>query len=178
MRISQVLSNHRYLLLGSLLVSLVIAARCVSQTAPLTVENLQNGEYLGIYPEPVQLTDGLYEGEPFEQGGASWARVIFVEPYAFGHLDGDGVEDAAVLLVENSGGSGSFVYLAAVLNQNGEPVNQATTLLGDRVQVEQLTIESGEIHIRMLAHGPDDPQCCPSQVMQSSYTLEGGELID
>ena len=178
MRCSEVLSNHRCLLSGFVLVIMVFTAQCSSPPAQLTEESLQNGEYQGIYPEPVQLTNGIYEGEPFEQGGASRPRVIFVEPHAFGDLDGDGVDDAAVLLVENSGGSGSFVYLSAVLNQSGEPVNQATTLLGDRVQVEQLTIKSGEILIRMLAHGPDDPQCCPSQEMQSSYTLDGGELID
>jgi hypothetical protein len=103
--------------------------------------------------------------------------VIFIEPTAFGDLDGDGVADAAVLLVENSGGSGAFIYLAAVLNQDGEPNNQTTALLGDRVQVESLKIETGQIQIEMLTHGPDDPLCCPTQETTASYTLEALELL-
>jgi hypothetical protein len=160
-----------------LLVTLVFAAGCCSQAAPLTAESLKNTEYKGIHPEGLKLSDGKYEGEPFVEGGASRPMVVFVEPYAFGDLDGDGVGDAAVLLVETSGGSGSFVYLAAVLNQNGEPLNQATMLLGDRAQVEELTIEGKQIRVKMLTHGPEDPLCCPSQESQGTYTLEGSALV-
>jgi len=160
-----------------LLVTLVLAAGCGSQAAPLTEESLKNAEYQGIYPEVVTLTDGQYEGEPFVEGGASRPTVTFVQPYAAGDLDDDGVDDAAVLLVEDSGGSGSFVYLAAVLNRDGQPENVATTILGDRAQVEELSIESGRISVKMLTYGPEDPMCCPSQESQETYTLEGSELV-
>ncbi|MFN2241816.1 MAG: hypothetical protein ACK2U2_05975 [Anaerolineae bacterium] len=159
-----------------LLVTLIFASSCGSQTAPLTAESLKNAEYQGIYPQPIELSDGQYEGEPFVEGAASRPTVTFMEPYALGDLDGDGVEDAAVLLVESSGGSGSFVYLAAVLNRDGTPQNTATTLLGDRTQVEGLTIESGQIGLKVLTHGPDDPMCCPSQESEETYVLEGGQL--
>jgi len=174
---SRLLSNHRYVLSALLLVTLVFVAGCGSQVAPLTEESLKNAEYQGIYEEAIKLTDGKYEGEPFVEGAASRPTVVFIEPYAFGALDDDGVDDAAVLLVENSGGSGSFVYLAAVLNRDGKPDNTATTLLGDRVQVEELTIESGQILVKMVAHGPDDPMCCPTQESLETYTLEGDELV-
>jgi hypothetical protein len=160
-----------------LVANLLIISGCSSSPEPLTIESLQNAEYQGIYPEAVQLVDGRYEGEPFQEDGASRPMVIFIEPTAFGDLDGDGVADAAVLLVENSGGSGAFIYLAAVLNQDGEPNNQTTALLGDRVQVESLKIETGQIQIEMLTHGPDDPLCCPTQETAASYTLEALELI-
>jgi hypothetical protein len=177
MRHARFLPNHRTILAALLLVTLVFAAGCGSQAAPLTEESLKNAEYQGIYPETVTLVDGQYEGEPFVEGGASAPMVIFVEPSAFGDLDGDGVDDAAVLLVETLGGSGSFVYLAAVLNQNGEPLNKATTLLGDRAQVEELTIEEEQISVRMLTHGPEDPLCCPAQESQETYTLEANALV-
>ena len=160
-----------------LVANLLIISGCSSSPEPLTIESLQNAEYQGIYDGPVNLTEGKYEGEPFVEGGASRPLVVFVEPYAFGDLDGDGVDDAAVLLVENSGGSGSFVYLAAVLNSNGSPVNMATTLLGDRAQVEEQTIEEGRIKVKMLTHGPEDPMCCPSQESSETYTLVEDELV-
>jgi heat shock protein HslJ len=143
----------------------------------LTEDKLKNAEYRGIYGETVQLIDGRYEGEPFVEGGASRPTVTFIDPHAFGDLDGDGVEDAAVLLAENSGGSGTFIYLAAVLNRNGNPQNTATQLLGDRVQVNSLSIEDGEIVVDMLTHGPDDPMCCPTQPVVQTYELRDNQLV-
>ena len=141
---------------------------------PLSAEALRNAEYRGIYEgELVQLTDGRYEGEPFVEGGASRPTVTFIEPLAFGDLNGDGVNDAAVLLVENSGGSGSFVFLAAVVNASGQPKNVATQLLGDRANVQALRIDGGKVTVEMLTHGPADPMCCPSLEVVDSYTLQG-----
>jgi hypothetical protein len=143
----------------------------------LTVEQLKNAEYQGIYQEPIQLTDGTYEGEPFVEGGASRPTVTFIEPYAFGDLNGDGVDDAVVLLVESSGGSGSFVYMAAVLNQGGKPENVDTVLLGDRAQVQSLTITDSQINVTLVTHGPDDPMCCPTQEAGQTYELQENKLV-
>jgi hypothetical protein len=147
----------------------------------LTVKKLKNAEYQGIYQEPIQLTDGTYEGEPFVEGGASRPTVTFIEPYAgptaWGDLNGDGVDDAVVLLVESSGGSGSFVYMAAVLNREGKPKNVDTLLLGDRAQVHSLTIADGQISVTMVTHGPDDPMCCPTQEVEQTYELQENTLV-
>ncbi len=172
------LSNHRAVLTVLLLVTLASVAGCGGEAGPLTEESLRNAKYqgIGVYPEAVKLTNGKFEGY-FIAGGSSRSTVVFVEPCAFWDLDGDGEDDAAVLLVENAGGSGVFVYLAAVLNQGGKPVNVATMLLGDKAQVEELAIEAGQINVKMLTHSPGDPVCCPSQESLETYTLEGGELV-
>jgi hypothetical protein len=142
--------------------------------AELDVTGLKNATYGGVYPDQeTTLTDGLYEGEPFVEGGASRPTVTFIEPYAFGDLNGDGLDDAAVLLVENSGGSGSFVYLAAVVNEDGQPANVATELLGDRAQVQSLDISDGTLTVEMVTHGPNDPMCCPSLKVLDTYELQG-----
>jgi hypothetical protein len=145
----------------------------------LSPQNLANATYQGIYEQPVTLVDGVYEGEPFVEGGASRPTVILIDtPIAYGDINGEGQEDAAVLLAENSGGSGTFVYLAAVVNQDGQPVNVATTLLGDRVQVESLKIENDQIVVEMVQAGPDDPMCCPSQRAVKTYELQGDQLVE
>jgi LysM repeat protein len=145
----------------------------------LTLEALRDATYQGIYPEPVQLVDGKYEGEPFVAGGASRPTVTLVDTLnAFGDLDGDGLSDAAVLLAENSGGSGVFLYLAAVLDQDGQPANAATQLLGDRVDVKSLAIQEGEIALNILTSGPNDPLCCPSLEVSVRFRLEGSRLLD
>jgi hypothetical protein len=151
----------------------------IPEQADPRVEDLRNAAYQGIYDEPVQLADGLYEGEPFVPGGASRPTVTFLDPfYAFGDLTGDGVEDAAVTLAENSGGSGTFIYLAAVVDQDGAPQNVATLPLGDRVNLKSLTILDGQIGVTMVSHAPDDPMCCPSVESSVRYRLEDDQLVE
>jgi len=58
-------------------------------------------------------------------------------------MNDDGLVDAVILLVENGGGSGEFESVAVVLNTNGAPSQAGQALLGDRVQVRQMTITSG-----------------------------------
>jgi heat shock protein HslJ len=82
------------------------------------------------------------------------------------------VDDAAVYLVENSGGSGVFTYLAVLLNQNGEYVNASTTLLGDRVQIKSAAIRNQAIQLEMVIAGEDDAFCCPTQLVSVSYALD------
>lgn len=142
----------------------------------ITEAGLKNMTYQDIYDKPVTLADGLYEGAPFVNNAASKPTLTFISPAVFGDLNEDGVDDAAVLLVENSGGSGSFVYLAAVVNNGGVPENVATTLLGDRVEPEAFAIVHGEIIVEATSHTEDDPLRCPSLKTVTAYTLLNGEI--
>ncbi len=145
----------------------------------LSLDQLKNASYDGIYDQPVTLVDGYYEGEPFVEGGASRPTVTFVgDLVAYGDLNGDGVEDAAVLLAESSGGSGTFTYLAAVVNQDGQPVNAGTVLLGDRTQIKSLAIQNGQIVMEIVTQGPDDPMCCPTLKVRKTYSLQDGQLVE
>ena len=126
----------------------------------------------------VTLTDGVYEGEPFVEGGAARPTVTFVPMTAFGDLNGDGVDDAAVLLAENSGGSGVFTYLAAVVNNNGQPVDAGTVMLGDRIQIKSMVIENEQIVMEMITQGPEDAMCCATLKVRNTYALQDGQLVE
>ena len=69
-----------------------------------------------------------------------------------------------------------FLSLEAVINQVGEPFHQATFSLGDRVRIESLEIIDGQIVLEMVTHGPEDPMCCPTQLVRNTYALAGGAL--
>lgn len=144
---------------------------------PLTETALKNATYQDIYDEPVTLTDGKYEGEPFVEGGASRPTVTYIDA-TWGDLNDDGADDAVVYMAENSGGSGVFIYLAVMVEQDGQPVNVATTLLGDRTNIDDLKIENGEIVVKILTHGPDDPMCCPTQNVIKKFALQGDQLVE
>ena len=151
----------------------------ISAIVPATqVEDLlMNGAYhLPDAPgQAIQLENGHFEQV---QDSAQGVRMIaHYLQYSGGDLNNDGVEDAVVLLVAEFGGSGSFVYLAAMINQGGNYENAATVLLGDRAVVNKLGIADGKISVEMLTQGPQDPMCCPSQKVNPVYRLTDGQLI-
>lgn len=152
----------------------------VAEESVLSDVALQNATYSGIYDEgPVTLTDGVYEGEPFGAGGVMRPRVELVDAgILYGDLDGDGSSDAAVILVEESGGSGSFTYVAAQLNQNGRPADAGAVLVGDRTQISSAAIVDGAIELEIVTQGPDDAACCPTLKMRKRMALADGRLAE
>ena len=85
--------------------------------APTAFE-LAHATYSGIMDEPVTLTGGRWEGEPFVEGGASRPTVGLVDHFILtGDLDGDGLDEAVTFLWESSGGSGN----SSLSGGNGQP---------------------------------------------------------
>ena len=140
-------------------------------TAP-TPDELRAATYEGIFDYPVTLIDGRYEGEPFVEGGASAPAAGFVEDFLLtGDLDGDGRNEAVVLLWENSGGSGTRSYLAAMGRSQGGIENLGTILIGDRVQVRSASLVGDAIELELVEAGPEDAACCPTQKTTKTWGL-------
>jgi len=156
--------------------SLVADYQVKQQSAKLDPVMLANIEYLSEWTQSgvAPLTDGEYR-EQAAPGSATETVVMITEHIAHGQLNGQ--DAAAVVLVTDPGGSGTFYDLAVVVEQDGAPVNVATTLLGDRVQIKAVSIVGNEIIVEMVTHGPDDPMCCPTQDVVQTYALEGQELV-
>jgi len=152
----------------------------VKAQVSLTLDALRNATYPSEWEDDgaITLVNGRYEGEPYVEGGATRLVVTLFSPLAFGDLEGDGVDDAAVILVADPGGSGTFYSLEAVRNESGEPAHLASYALGDRAQIRSLEIEGGQIALEMVTHGPDDPMCCPTQIVRNTYALEAGQLVE
>jgi heat shock protein HslJ len=150
--------------------------------APPSLAELKNMSYSGFVGDTsaVTLVDGKYAGEPYVAGAAARRTVTFARDFRLtGDLDGDGQEEAVVLLAENTGGSGTFDYLAVVArHQDGKPVNFATAPLGDRVQVRDARIEGGRLVVDVLRAGPQDAMCCPGELATVAWRLAGGKLVE
>lgn len=152
------------------------AAAAMAVGAP-TSDELANATYKGIYDQPVTLTDGSWEGEPFEPGAASRPTVGLVKHFWMsGDLDGDGTEEAVIMLWESGGGSGTENYVAAVGRRNGGIVNLGTALMGDRVQLMEARITDGKIELDVVQAGPEDAMCCPSQKATRVWALDSNVL--
>ena len=162
------------------LTSIVACSQKKSAFTPsLTEEMVRNAEYHSEWPAEgvAKLTDGKYQEEIVPGAASKLVIVIYPDMQAFGDLNFDGNPDASVVLATSGGGTGTFISLEAVINDEGAPKHVATALLGDRVQIKSIVIESGRITVNMLAHGPDDPMCCPTVEHTKKYRLEGEALI-
>ncbi|MBP6468806.1 MAG: META domain-containing protein [Chloroflexi bacterium] len=156
---------------------MVAMADAAAAPADSRQEALANATFLtSILPAgSVTLSGGQYS-EPAAPGSASAISVMLTDKVAFGEINGQTV--AAVVLVSSGGGTGNFYELALVSFESGQPVNVAETFLGDRVQVNSLSIDpNGVISIDMITHGPNDPMCCPTQPVVNTYELQNGGLV-
>lgn len=141
------------------------------ESVPLTAA-VANLSYSGIYDEAVTLTDGRWKGAPFVEGGASHPAVGLVDDFVLsGDLDGDGNDEVVAILWENSGGSGTNIYIAAVGNREGYKANLGTALVGDRVQLRSGRIHNARVELDIVQQGPKDAACCPSQLARRSWKL-------
>ncbi len=148
-----------------------------ADSAP-TPDELANATYAGVFDELVTLVDGRWEGAPYVDGGASRPGAGLVEDFVLaGDLNGDGRDEAVVLLWESSGGSGTRSYLAVMARDDGAVVNQATVLIGDRVQIKTGFITDGLITLELIQAGLGDAACCPTQKALSGWQLKDGTLV-
>jgi hypothetical protein len=147
------------------------------EPAPLTVDVLRNATYTSEFVKAgqAQLQDGVYE-EPVAPDSASKNTLMLSEHFAFGDVNADTLDDAAVVLVASGGGSGSFYTLAIVINSLGNPFHFHSAALGDRIQIDSVEIEDYIITVRMVAHGEGDAMCCPTQAEVRRYNLGFGVL--
>jgi heat shock protein HslJ len=65
-----------------------------------------------------------------------------------------------------------------MVSRDGQPVSVASTMLGDRVQINAIAVENNQIVVDMVQAGPDDPMCCPTQQVIKTFELQGDQLVE
>lgn len=169
-------------LIGPLLSVILLAPNASGAAAPPpSLEQLRNLAYRGIAEQPIQLKDGACEPGPGAPGTPPQPRLLLVEgSRVTGDFNGDGMEDAAVLLAANLGGSGESLYLAVVRGAKDEEDirNLATQPLGNRVKVRALRVDQGTLVLDLVKAGPGDAACCPSLKVRTRLRIEDGALVE
>lgn len=137
-----------------------------NQTPVSTAFNSLNATYL-IDNQAVMLKDGKT---------ADTAVSVFGSP-ALGDLNGDGQNDAAVMLLQNSEGSGSFFYVAAAINSTQGAKGTNAIFLGDRIAPQNIEIKDGQIIANYADRQAGEPMTTPPSVGVSVYlALNNGIL--
>lgn len=150
------------------------------QETPSIVQALRNAEYPIELASTgkAQLQDGVFE-EPAAPDSATKTKIWLGDVQALGDVNGDGAEDALVTLVVDPGGSGTFTYLALVVNEDGTAKPLAAVLLGDRVVVKSLALESGNVVVSLLTRTPDEPMSAePTVEVTRLFKLLGDRLVE
>jgi len=139
----------------------------------LTMESIKNAAiFAPELQKNVQLLDGKYEGG----SGLDYSLVEILPQSTVGDVNGDGQQDAVVILAENGGGSGVFVSLVVFLShENGFSQSQAA-LIDDRAQVNRVAVTTGKISVDALIHGANDAMASPSLHVLETYQLYGDAL--
>ena len=143
----------------------------------LSLDALKNAEYAieGPASGKAKLVSGTYQERV--PNSSAQVSVSFSDLLSLGDLNGDGIADAAVILTASTGGSGTFYYLYAVLNDKGTPKPSAPEHLGDRIKLKTLTIQGSEISANFLTQGPKDPMVNPTLDVTRKYKLQDGKLV-
>ncbi|MDK1029634.1 MAG: Gmad2 immunoglobulin-like domain-containing protein [Anaerolineae bacterium] len=144
----------------------------------ISIDQLRNSQYQPGFVAQirlVQLTDGQYEeGTP---GGTDYLSITLSDQITGGDLNGDGQNEAVVIVSENYGESGSFVFLVVYEYRGGEPVFLSSVFLDDHPEINALTVEDGQVFLDIQTHASDDALCCPSSQSLRHYKLDGTNLI-
>jgi hypothetical protein len=125
-------------------------------------------EHLGI--GVVRLAGGAYQ----DSAGSIDVRLV---RSALGDINGDNVDDAAVVLATQSGGTGIFMDLFAVLGSDRGSPARGPAALGDRVKVDSMRVVNGAIVLHLVVHSPEDPLCCPTQHEVGTFVLQADTLM-
>lgn len=110
-------------------------------------------------------------------GAASQTVIEVSGAPVIGDLDHDGIADAVLLLVETTGGSGTFYHVAAAFNRDSQFVGTPAVLLGDRIVPQQLSIRYGVVIIDYLDRRPGEAMATPPSLAVSKYLIARAERL-
>lgn len=116
--------------------------------------------FSGLAEQPLALSDAE-AGEDEEEAGAAPFELV-PGSLVRGDLDGDGREEAAVLLARPAGAGPAALFLAALDEENGRPENVATLSLGLRAAPGRLRIEAGLVVLETPPGAAPETSAAPS----------------
>ena len=126
--------------------------------------------------QKMRLIDGRSETESAPGSATKVITSVFGKP-VYGNIDGEGDVDAALILICDPGGSGTFYYVAAALDANGFYLGTRAILLGDRVAPQSISVRNGVIIANYADRRLDEPMSASPSVGTSKYLVLEGNVL-
>ncbi len=133
----------------------------------------------------IQSLDGENKSKVTVEDG-NYSRMSEDDKYYFsvadvvyGDLDGDGKEEAAVGIIENTGGTGQFSSGLIFTMRGGKPVVLTTFAGGDRAYggIAGANITGGILTVERNAPGDLGAACCAEFIETTRYKWNGKQLV-
>lgn len=175
--------DERYMVIGMVISVIIVAglllllvracggdepapqSQTVVQTVVQTATVERTAETATTAPEPPARGDVRSVNWKSEVGAQPMVKDV--EDVIYTDLDGDGYEDALVL-VRHEGSGGYLDYY--VYTYRGESLS----LLFEKFEVDHGRVELGSLPRSFIettaVYAPEDPNCCPSQLKRTTYT--------
>ena len=122
---------------------------------------------------PVRLHRGR-AGRPAAPGSATRTETRVVGAPAHGDIDGDGDSDALLFLASESGGSGTFYYVAAAYRDAGGYRGGPAVLIGDRITPRRLAVLHGVVVVDYLDRASGEPMAVQPRHALTAYLIPDG----
>ena len=166
-----------------LVVALVVVAGCAPAgtaasggTSSVAAPDPSNATFT-IERDTVTLVNGRAEREA-APGSATKITTTLADQRATGDADGDGRPDTVVVLVYQPGGSGTFYYVAALLNGTGGVTATPAVLLGDRIKVTGVKFDGRAIQVDLLDRTSGQAMTTPPSVAAvRRFVVDRGALL-
>ncbi len=140
-----------------------------------TVFDSRNCTYV-VEGKDVTLMNG-YSEEEIVPGSASKIITQYFGNEVSGDFNGDGLADTAFILTQNSGGSGTFYYVAVALGTDDGCKGTNAILLGDRIAPQTTEVRNGEIVVNYADRKIGEPMTAqPSIGISREFAIEGSKL--
>lgn len=146
----------------------------LTPTATNILSTPENAIYM-IDNNLVILKNGVSE----QQLSGSATKIttrIFGKPI-YGDLNGDGVKDAALMLEYDPGGSGTFYYVVAAINEKDEFHGTNAIFIGDRIAPQNIQIEGSTIIANYVDRKPGEPLIVQPSIGISKYFYFNGSIL-
>lgn len=157
-------------------IALLLSACGLAKVGHLPAINFDNITFLSSWTQSgkVQLANGEYR-EAAPPDSATQTVVKLTDYIAIGKLNEK--DAAAVILITDPGGSGTFYDLALLVKGLQGWINQDVAFLGDRVKIHCVAVENDAIVVHMTTHGRGDAMCCPTRQVVQRFVLKGDRLM-
>lgn len=162
-----------------LLSSTAIVAAAQSDIRKADFKNFTYSAYCaGEEPENVTVKDGEFSSEKQEDGYVD--RFYFnVFGISYGDLNADKKDEAVVLTVCNTGGTGNFTEGFIFGMKAGKPTLLARIPGGDRAYggLRESRVVNGSLVVESNDVGEMGGACCPEFIVTTKYRLSGAKIV-
>lgn len=149
MKIKIILASFAFLLLSACSAKSESSVAETSNEGSTVIQNSADPSNAGYYIDGIvyTLSNGILDQQI--EDSTIFNKFKLLEFKASGDINQDSVDDSAVVLINDAGGSGVFYYLG-ILTSGPTPIIENTSFLGDRIEIKEINFVDGNFEVVYL----------------------------